>query len=80
MKDKSTEIGKTYRPKKHSESDNEIVGDYWRVWIENDRCFYEYDAGHFASKFVVFEITKEDFVLIKSGKITNQDLTKKYTC
>ena len=79
MKDKPiVEIGKTFYPKERHSSDTEIVGSYWRVWLEGGKYFYECDMGHFATKFQVFEISEEDFVLVKLGRITSQDLTKKY--
>ncbi|MEJ2046170.1 MAG: hypothetical protein P8X89_23180 [Reinekea sp.] len=71
-------IGKQYHPqKKFSERDeDEIVGDYWRAWRENDKYFYEYDIGHFASKFTIAEISKNDFLMLRDGKVSHKYIEK----
>lgn len=80
MKDKpQISIGKTYTPKQSTSSDNEVVGNYWRAWCDGDKYFYEYDEGHFATKFKVIQISKEDFFLAKSGEITDKELARKYS-
>jgi hypothetical protein len=71
-------VGKIYTPKKHVSSDNEVVGNYWRAWCDGDKYFYEYDEGHFATKFKVVQISKKDFLLAKSGEIADKELTRKY--
>ncbi|MES9963442.1 MAG: hypothetical protein ABW116_07860 [Candidatus Sedimenticola sp. 20ELBAFRAG] len=75
-----TKIGNTYYPReqKIEASDSEIKGNYWRAWSEDGRCFYEFDEGHFASKFKTVEISNDDFELLKSGGISDSDLTLKY--
>lgn len=77
-KELKTEIGRTYTPKNPACSDNEIVGNYWRVWCDGDKYFYEYDEGHFSTKFKIVQISREDFLLLKLGTITDQDLKIKY--
>ena len=72
------EIGKTYQPKKKVSSENEIIGDSWRAWRKNEHYFYECDVGHFSSKFKKIEISGEDFLLLKAGKISGQSLRIKY--
>jgi hypothetical protein len=82
MNDKPyTKIGNTYYPKTESDeiADSEIKGSYWRAWSEDGRFFYEFDEGHFSSKFRTVEISTEDFQLLKSGKISDTDLAMKYT-
>jgi len=73
-------VGDTYYPKKRSESvfDDEIRGNYWRAWAESSKFYCEYDAGHFATDLRIIEISKEDFSLLKAGKITDTDLSRKY--
>ncbi|WP_135622501.1 hypothetical protein [Solemya pervernicosa gill symbiont] len=81
MNDKPyTKIGNTYYPKEPQTeiSESEIKGSYWRAWSEGEKYFYEFDEGHFASKFRTVEISCDDYQLLKSGKITDSDLTLKY--
>lgn len=80
MKEKPViEIGKTYHPKKRLDSDGEIVGSYWRAWVEGEKYYYEYDAGHFATKFKKVEISKEDFIMVKTGEMAGEYLRDKYS-
>lgn len=81
MNDKPySKVGDTYYPKKKNinASDEEVIGSHWRVWKQEDKYFYEYDCGHFATKFKTVEISEVDFNAIKSGDITDHDLTIKY--
>ncbi|ASA57919.1 hypothetical protein [Vibrio gazogenes] len=75
------EVGKTFDPKEHkrSVSDDEVIGNYWRVWHDGGKYFYEYDTGHFATKFDVVQISEDDFLLIKSEKLDVESLHRKYT-
>jgi hypothetical protein len=70
--------GKTYTPKARVSTDTEILGNYWRAWIEEDKYYYECDVGHFASKFVTVEILKSEFESLKSKQIDNKYLERKY--
>ena len=80
MTDKSKfSIGKTHKPKRPVASKDEIIGNYWRAWFDGKNYYFEFDEGHFASKFKVVEISREEFLEIKSGKITEKDLTAKYS-
>lgn len=72
------ELGETYYPQKKPDSDDEIIGDCWSCWCQDEKYYYECDVGHFASKFKTIEISKEDFILLKAGDITNEDLRVKY--
>ena len=73
-------LGETYYPQKKETkvSDKEVIGGYWRAWQEGNKYFFEYDAGYFETKFKTVEITEDDFLSIKSGKITDHDLAIKY--
>ena len=73
-------LGESYTPtkKKLIISENEVRGSYWRVWLDDGKCFYEYDSGHFATYFTKIEISKEDFLLIKSEKMSENALNIKY--
>lgn len=71
-------LGKSYSPRKPISSDSEIVGNHWRVWAEQGRYYYEYDAGHFVDKFRKIEISEEDFLLVKTRQLEGQELWRKY--
>ena len=82
MNDKPyTKVGKTYypKPKAVQQSSSEVKGSLWRAWKEDSgRAFFEYDAGHFATKMRVVEISLDDFDRVKAGSMTDRELVLKY--
>lgn len=74
-----TKIGSTYYPIKRKEGPigNEIRGGGWRAWTDGGQYYYEYDAGHFATKLTTIIISENDFNLLKEGKITESDINLK---
>ncbi len=57
------------RRKKHAKHLDYFYGDYWSIFEDEDhRFFVEFDVGHFASKFVVREITGDDYRALKNDK------------
>lgn len=81
MSDKPySKIGNTYypRPRAQSSSDDEIKGAASRAWVENGQCYYEYDAGHFATKLKTVKISDDDFNALKVGRISDADVIRKY--
>lgn len=72
-------IGNTYYPKKNKDNlIGEVKGSYWRAWKEDKKFFYEFDAGHFSTKFKVIEILEEDFLSLMEGKADDLDIARKY--
>jgi hypothetical protein len=82
MTEKKTyaKLGESYTPskKKIIISEDEVKGNYWRVWLDKGKYFYEFDSGHFATTFTKIEISKEDFLLIKAEKMKERQLKTKY--
>ncbi|WP_404401316.1 hypothetical protein [Pelagibacterium halotolerans] len=72
-----SKVGDTYYPNYHEQyvSGKEVKG---RAWAENKKFYYEYDAGHFATKIRTVEISREDFEALKEGRLSDKDLTLKY--
>ncbi|MCV2884721.1 hypothetical protein OE749_08435 [Aestuariibacter sp. AA17] len=56
----------------------EVIGDYWRVWAEDEMYFFEVDIGHFSTKMAKFNITEKEYIMVKEDKMTYKDLKKKY--
>ena len=79
-KKKYSKIGNTYHPEpmEIETSESEAKGNRWRVWKDNIKFYFEYDSGHFLSEMKIIEITEFDFEYIKSGKISEKELAKKY--
>lgn len=81
MNDKPySKVGNTYypRPMKVEVSEDEVSGNRWRAWNDTGKYYFEYDAGHFASRMKTVEITEDDFGLLKAGKLTHKDLVSIY--
>jgi hypothetical protein len=49
---------------------DEIVGNYWRIWKQESKCYLEYDKGHFATEMVTVEISNDDY-----NRISNRPST-----
>lgn len=77
--EKEFEVGKTYRSKKIDPiiTETGIKGAYWGVWKEGNKYYYELDIGHFASRLVTVEITKEDFNYMMSGSMAEDDILER---
>lgn len=57
------------RRKKHAKHLDYFYGDYWSIFEDEEhRFFIEFDVGHLASKFVVREITGDDYRALKNDK------------
>lgn len=57
------------RRKKHAKHLDYFYGDHWSIFEDKDhRCFIEFDAGHFASEFIVREISRDDYAALKKEK------------
>jgi hypothetical protein len=70
---------KARKSKKPYSMKDEVVGNYWRAWFDGEKYYFEFDQGHFATKFGAVEISKEDFTKAKSGDIAEKDLIAKYS-
>lgn len=75
-----SKFGKTYYPKSRGvdATEDKVSGNRWRAWNETGKFYFEFDAGHFATKMKIVEITEDDFGLLKMGKLTDKDLVNKY--
>ena len=76
---KQVRIGKHYVPERPLGTETEVIGNYWRAWFDGSNYFFEYDSGHFATRFSAVQISKADYLSIKSGEQTDQELTKKFS-
>lgn len=57
------------RRKKHADDLDYFYGDYWNIFEDkNHRFFLEFDIGHFATNFVVREISGDDYRALKNDK------------
>lgn len=73
-------LGKTYSPKKRniSLSVNGVDGAHWKAWESDCKYFFEFDAGHLVTTFKVVEISKEEYLLLRSGQLDDILLINKY--
>ena len=54
---------------KHSEHLGYFYGEHWNIYINREnRCFLEFDVGHFSPEFIVREITYENYCSLKEDK------------
>ncbi|MCG9685258.1 hypothetical protein L1D31_22335 [Vibrio sp. Isolate23] len=57
------------RATKHADHLDYFYGEHWNTFINRDhKCFLEFDVGHFASEFIVREITYEHYCSLKKDK------------
>jgi len=57
------------RETKHADHLGYFYGDHWNIFIDKEnKCFLEFDIGHFSSEFIIREITHESYNLLKNDK------------
>ena len=72
--EKTTEL----RRKKHKDHLDYFYGDYWNIFIDADeKCYLEFDKGHFATDFVVREITRVEYDSLKNDKTLFKSISNK---
>ncbi len=67
-----------YPEKIISNNDNTYVGDAWSVKRKRDKYFLEYISGALQGERKIIEISREEFLLAKEGKIDLYDFLIKY--
>ena len=69
---------KQKRDKIHSDHLEYFYGDNWCIFIDKfNKCFLEFDAGHFSSEFIVREISPKDYDLLKKDKSLYIEISRK---
>jgi len=59
-------------------NENELLGMHCMAFHSDGSYFFQFDVGHFATKFVNAEITEEEFTALRNGEISFDKLNKKY--
>ena len=69
---------KERRDKAHGDHLEYFYGAGWCVYIDKEnKYFLEFDAGHFASEFIVREISKDDYESLKKDKSLYIQISRK---
>lgn len=64
--------------KKHADHLDYFYGDHWSIFIDKaNKCFLEFDVGHFASEFIVREISHDDYGSLKKDKSLFTQVSRK---
>lgn len=68
------------RRKAHAEHLDYSYGDHWSIFEDKEyRCFIEFDVGHFASEFIIREISRDDYSALKNDKSLFTNIIKGIT-
>ncbi len=68
------------RRKKHAEHLDYFYGNYWSIFVDKDhRCFIEFDVGHFASNFIVRQISHDDYAALKNDTSLFNSVIRQFT-
>jgi hypothetical protein len=59
-------------------NETELVGMHCKAFYSNGSYFFQFDSGHFTTKFVNAEITEEEYIALRNGEISFDKLNKKY--
>ena len=65
-------------PEKPESSEHEYFGDGWSVRQEQDRFVFAYLSGEVVSKEKEVEISQEDYLAAREGKLGFDELCIKY--
>jgi len=69
---------KQIRDETHKDHLEYYYGDHWCIFIDiNEKCFLEFDVGHFASRFIIREISKKDYDELKDDKSQYTKISRK---
>ena len=58
-------------------AETELKGMHCKAYKLKGKYFFQFDEGHFMTKFVDVETTEDDFVLLRSGLLSFEDLQHK---
>ncbi|WP_085902372.1 hypothetical protein [Kiloniella majae] len=59
-------------------NEDELLGMHCKAFLSDGKYFFQFDSGHFMTKFVNAEMAEEDFMMLRSGKISFDKIHKKY--
>ncbi|MEJ6405111.1 hypothetical protein [Yoonia sp. 2307UL14-13] len=59
-------------------SETELLGMHCKAFCSDGAYFFQFDSGHYMTKFVNAEMTKKEFIALRSGEISFDKLNKKY--
>lgn len=79
MRDKHLELrdGKYYFINSTG-NETELLGMHCKAFHLDGAYYFQYDAGHFMSKFINVKISKDEFLSLRSSDISFDDLHEKY--
>lgn len=65
------------REKIHADHLDYFYGDHWNIFIDKTNKYYlEFDIGHFASEFVIREISRNDYESLKRDKSLFEQISR----
>jgi len=59
-------------------NETELLGIHCKAFYADGAYFFQFDSGHFATKFANAKITEEEFLALRRGEISFDKLHKKY--
>lgn len=60
-------------------NETELLGMHCKAFLSDGAYFFQFDSGHFKTKFINAEITEKEFTALRSGEISFDKLNKKYS-
>ena len=72
------ELPLTYPEKKSESSEDRFFGNGWDVSKEDGKFFFSYVSGQLAGKENKIEINEDDFVAMREGHISFDEMCRKY--
>jgi len=65
------------REEAHADHLDYFYGDHWNIFIDKaNKCYLEFDIGHFASEFVIREISCNEYESLKKDKSSFERISR----
>ena len=58
--------------------ETELLGMHCKAFSADQKYYFSFDAGHFKTKFIDVEISEDDFISLRNGQISFDEIQNKY--
>ena len=59
-------------------TETELLGLHCKALHSDNGYFFQFDTGHFTTKFAKVEITEDEFIALRNGDISFDSINNKY--
>jgi hypothetical protein len=68
----------TYPTNNSKNSEHQFFGNGWEVFMKNEKYYFSYVSGQLAGRENTVEISKDDYIGMREGKLSFDDMCRRY--